>query len=96
MKITRRIISSKQHTVGYVLTNGRQVTRPEAIRLASSGQLNGVRIVRGSPPYLMSTTDRNLYDLPETAASSVATVSRTARSSRRSSRSRSASRRSSR
>ncbi len=65
MRVSRRVINSKQHTVGYVLSNGDRVTRNEAVRLASRGSLDGVRVVQGTPRYIMSTTDRSLYDLPE-------------------------------
>ncbi len=68
MRVSRRVINSKQHTVGFVLSNGERVSRSEAVRRASRGSLDGVRVVRGTPNYIMSTTDRSLYDLPEVTA----------------------------
>jgi hypothetical protein len=63
-RITKRLVNSKRHTVGFVLTGNRRVTRSQAVRMAN--QLSGVRVVRSqSGRYLQSTTDRNLYDLPE-------------------------------
>ena len=76
MRVSRRVINSKQHTVGYVLWNGDRVTRSEAVRRASRGDLDGVRVVNGTPRYIMSTTDRSLYDLPEVADSAQASRSR--------------------
>jgi hypothetical protein len=76
MRVSRRVINSKQHTVGYVLSNGDRVTRSEAVRRASRGDLDGVRVVNGTPRYIMSTTDRSLYDLPEVADSAQASRSR--------------------
>ena len=94
MRITRRIIDAKQHTVGFVLSGGRRVDRTEAVRLALDGTLTGVRVVNGNPRYVMSTTSRSLYDLPSAQESTVSSSSRTrSRSStaRRSSRRRTAS-----
>jgi hypothetical protein len=86
MRITRRIIDAKQHTVGFVLSDGRRVDRAQAVGLALEGSLTGVRVVNGNPRYIMSTTSRSLYDLPEAQES---TVSSSASSSSSSSRSRS-------
>lgn len=64
-RITHRIVNSKRHTLGFVLTGGRQITRSQAIDLASKGKITGVRVSRGSQGrYIQSTSDRNLYDLP--------------------------------
>lgn len=63
--IRKRVINSKRHTVGFVLTGNRRVSRAEAVRLARQSMIGGVRIVRSSQgTYLQSTTARNLYDLP--------------------------------
>lgn len=63
--IVKRIVNSKRHTVGFVLNGNRRVTRSEAVRMARSSRIRGVRVVSGSQgTYLQSTTDRNLYDLP--------------------------------
>ena len=70
MRINRRIVNVKRHTVGYVLSGGRQVTRKEAIGLAKTGALAGVRIVNGPKgKYLQSTGKRNIHELPETRQS---------------------------
>lgn len=63
--IRKRVINSKRHTVGFVLTGNKRVTRAEAVRMARQSMIGGVRVVRSSQgTYLQSTTDRNLYDLP--------------------------------
>jgi len=63
--IRKRVINSKRHTVGFVLTGNKRVSRAEAVRMARQSTLGGVRVVRSSQgTYLQSTTDRNLYDLP--------------------------------
>jgi hypothetical protein len=63
--IIKRVVNSKRHTVGFVLSGNRRVTRSEAVRMARSSRIRGVRVVSGSQgTYLQSTTDRNLYDLP--------------------------------
>lgn len=63
--IRKRVINSKRHTVGFVLTGNKGVSRAEAVRMARQSMIGGVRVVRSSQgTYLQSTTDRNLYDLP--------------------------------
>jgi plasmid maintenance system antidote protein VapI len=64
-RINRRILDTKRHTVGYVITGNKRITRKEAVRLAKRNQISGVRIVNGqTSDYLMSTTKRSLQDLP--------------------------------
>lgn len=64
-RITRRIIDSKKHTQGFILQGGRRVSRSEAVTMASSGKISGVRIVNGPHgSYLQSVGTRGLYDLP--------------------------------
>jgi len=64
-RITRRVVSSKRHTLGFVLDGNTRVSRAKAISLARNSQLSGVRVVSSSQgEYLQSTTSRNLYDLP--------------------------------
>lgn len=64
-RINRRILNSKRHTVGYVITGGRRVTRDQAVNMAHRGELSGVRVVRGTrSEYIQSTTSRSLQDLP--------------------------------
>lgn len=68
-RINRRVLNTKRHTVGYVITGNKQVTRSQAVTLAQRGQLSGVRIVKnGKTSYLQSTTKRSLQDLPVTMA----------------------------
>jgi hypothetical protein len=63
--IRKRVINSKRHTVGFVLTGNKRVSRAEAVRMARRSAIGGVRVVRSSQgTYLQSTTNRNLYDLP--------------------------------
>ena len=70
LRITRRMTDVKKHTTGFVLTGGREVTRHQAVQMANRGQISGVRVIKSaSGPYLQSTSNRNLYDLPITQAS---------------------------
>ena len=64
-RINRRLVNSKRHTTGFVITGNRRITRSEAVRMAKQNQIAGVRVVRGADgPYLMSTGKRSLYSLP--------------------------------
>ncbi len=64
-RITKRLVSSKRHTVGFVLTGGREITRDQAVSMASRNRLSNVRVVRSSQgDYLQSTTNSSLYSLP--------------------------------
>jgi len=68
MRITKRGINSKRHTVGY-LVGGKWRTRNETVRLAQQGRVHGV-VVRNNGPYqryvasIPSPYADNLYDLP--------------------------------
>jgi hypothetical protein len=66
MEIIKRIVSSKRHTEGYLLQNGKQLTKLQAIKEARKGRIAGVRIVNGTEgPYLMTTRGNSgLYNLP--------------------------------
>jgi len=65
--ITKRIVNTKRHTVGFILSGRERVTRAQAVRLARQSAIRGVRVVRSSQgTYLQSTTSNSLYDLPET------------------------------
>jgi len=66
-RINRRIVNTKRHTVGYIITGNERISRSQAVRMAGSGELSGVRVVGGgSQSYIQSTNnDRRLYDLPE-------------------------------
>tara|TARA_B100001778_G_scaffold334029_1_gene344084 strand:- start:10337 stop:10612 length:276 start_codon:yes stop_codon:yes gene_type:complete len=69
-RINRRILNTKRHTVGYIITGGKRVTRDQAVRLARRGQISGVRVVNGpTSAYIQSTTKRSLQDLPITLES---------------------------
>lgn len=68
-RINRRVLNKKRHTIGYVITGNKRVTRNQAVTLAKRGQLSGVRVVNGrTSNYLQSTTSRSLQDLPVTMA----------------------------
>ncbi len=73
MMIYKRVVSTKRHTIGYMITGVGQVSRREAVRLAKAGKIKGVRVAR-SPQgeYITSSTSRNLYSLPTVVASSEA------------------------
>lgn len=76
-RITRRLVNSKRHTVGFVLTGGQQVSRSQAIQMASSGQIVGVRVVNGSQGrYLQATGNTSLYELPIAQQQSASRASR--------------------
>jgi len=44
MKITRRFVNSKRHTVAYLVSGNRRNVA-ESTRLASQGKISGVRVV---------------------------------------------------
>ena len=63
MKVTARIVNIKRHTLGYVI-NQENYTRYEAVQLARSGLVNGVKVARtGNITHLIGTGN-SLYDLP--------------------------------
>ncbi len=67
MRIYRRVVTPKRHTVGYMVSGHGKVTRSQAVKMASKGDISGVRVARGrTGKYLASTTSRKLYDLPIT------------------------------
>jgi hypothetical protein len=64
LSIQKRVINSKGHTVGFLLSGNRRVSRAEAVKLANRSRIAGVRVVSSSQgTYLQSTTARNLYSL---------------------------------
>jgi len=65
MQITKRRVSSKRHTLGY-LVGGKWRTRGEAVELAERGKIHNVTVRRGPHgKYITSRPDTpNLYDLP--------------------------------
>lgn len=75
MMIYKRVVSTKRHTLGYMVTGVGRVSRREAVRLAKAGKIKGVRVYRGPQgEYISSNTSRNLYSLP-VVVSSETTVS---------------------
>lgn len=81
-RINRRILNTKRHTVGYVITGGERVTRDQAVKLANSGRLSGVRVIKGlTTSYLQSTGKRSLQELPVVIDDSFGSRSRSRRRS---------------
>ena len=77
VRINRRIVNSKRHTTGFVITGNREIARSKAVSMARRGQISGVRVISGpSGPYLMSTGKRSLYSLPTRMASKTRSKSR--------------------
>jgi hypothetical protein len=69
MMIYKRVVSTKRHTVGYMVTGVGEVSRREAVRLTKAGKIKGVRVARGPQgEYIASNTSRNLYSLPTVLA----------------------------
>lgn len=69
LRISKRVVNTKRHTVGFVLNGKQVVSRSEAVKMARGSKISGVKVVRSSQgTYLQSTTDRNLYDLPMVTA----------------------------
>ncbi len=63
--IRKRIVNTKRHTVGFVLSDNSKISRNKAVQLARRSGIDGVRVVSSSQgTYLQSTTSRNLYELP--------------------------------
>lgn len=88
--IYKRIVSTKRHTIGYMVTGVGRISRREAVRLAKAGKIKGVRVAKGpGGEYISSSTSRNLYSLPVVLDAEVATTaSRSSRTSRAVARSR--------
>ena len=68
VSISKRVADSKRHTLGYVLRDGREITRSQAVKMAQRNQIKNVRAINGSDgPYIQSVEGaKNLYDLPVT------------------------------
>ena len=67
MKIQKRKVDVKKHTVGYKI-GGKWMTRDQAYKLAQQGRLDDVIACRGaSGGYIQShpQSKTRLYDLPE-------------------------------
>lgn len=64
MYISERIVTSKRHTAGYVIS-GKEYTRNQAVKLTRQGKVENARVVRGiEGTYLMGRGFTSLYDLP--------------------------------
>ena len=61
LRISRRLVSTKRHTTGYVI-DGKKYSVREATRLARQGRVSGVRVVGNHIQALKSR--RRLSDLP--------------------------------
>jgi hypothetical protein len=91
--IYKRVVSTKRHTLGYMVTGVGRVSRREAVRLAKAGKIKGVRVYKGPQgEYISSNTSRNLYSLPVVVSSETAVASSRSRSGNDRSRSRNRSR----
>ena len=66
MKIQARKANRRRRTVGYKV-GGKWMTRPETVRLAEEGRIDGVRVVRAEHcRYVQAKPGcTKLYDLPE-------------------------------
>lgn len=63
VKLVKRVVSTKRHTVGYRASNGKFLTVAQARQMASSGRVDGVRTVGG---HVQADTGRKpLYKLPQ-------------------------------
>lgn len=65
MNVLKRVVSTKRHTIGYVVSGMGKVSRTSAVQLARRSRLRGVRVMNGpNGAYLVSETGRSLYNLP--------------------------------
>lgn len=65
-RITRRIVSTKRHTLGFVI-NGKNCTRETAVKMARQGRLNKIHVV-GNHIQTLPERKQKLLDLPEKIA----------------------------
>ena len=67
MKIQKRLVSGKRHTLGYKISN-KWHTRTQAVKLAESGKIDNVAVYKsGKRTWLQSLPGtKKLYDLPVT------------------------------
>jgi len=70
-RINRRIVNTKSHTIGYVITGGREITRNQAVLMANKGEISGVSVISGPNGRYIQSTGRRLYDLPVVRKNSV-------------------------
>lgn len=67
MKITKRIASTKGHTIGFIVNNNEKLTRGEASKLARRGKIKDVVAKKGPYGWYVQSTpgsEKTLYDLP--------------------------------
>ena len=64
MRITHRVVNTKKHTTGFVLTGGKEVTRYQAVQLARKGLIKNVRVVRSNNKSYLMGDSTSLYSLP--------------------------------
>jgi|694.fasta_scaffold117992_4 hypothetical protein len=65
MNVLKRVVSTRRHTVGYIVSGMGRVSRTNAVQLARRSKLRGVRVMNGpNGAYLVSETGRSLYNLP--------------------------------
>lgn len=63
---TKRVVSVRRNTVGFILNNNKRVSLKEAVALANKGRIRGVRVVSNyNCDYLQSTSGKTLLSLPE-------------------------------
>lgn len=66
MKIQKRIVNTKRHTIGY-LVGGKNCSRNETVRLAKKGKIDGVTVrIGGNDEQFIASLPggTNLYQLP--------------------------------
>jgi hypothetical protein len=65
MKIQERIISVKQHTIGFVIDDA-EFTRRETVQHAKKGRIANARVIksRAYGDYLVGQQGTKLYELP--------------------------------
>jgi len=67
MKITKRIVNTKRHTIGFVINNNKRVSRGEAAKLARRGKIEGVTAKKGLDGWYIASLPNSgnvLYNLP--------------------------------
>jgi len=68
MNVTKRIVNTKRHTIGFII-DGKRHTRGQAVRLAQRNKLNGFTVRKyGDGRYYIATKPSQdvarLYSLP--------------------------------
>jgi len=68
MNVQKRIVSTKRHTIGYVVDE-KVMTRGKVVKLARRGKINGVTARKGKYSWFVASlpsSTKKLYALPET------------------------------